>query len=427
MIYDYLIIGNSAAAVGAIEALRKGGDREIRICVISEEDTPPYSKPFIGHLLSGESGLDDLLYRPPSFHKDNSVDFFGGLRAVALDLRSRQVGLDGGELLGFRKLLIATGGSPIVPPIPGLSQSSHTFAVISDAMEIKEKLDKGGVSSAVVLGGGLIGMAATAALVERNVHVTIIELAPRILSSVLDEESSAIIQEILNEKQVRTIKGHTISRVEGNKRQPRVVVDNGEDIVCDLLIVAIGVRPRIELTRETEILVDRGIVVNQRMETNVSGIYAAGDCAQTYDFLRETNRVLALWPTAYIGGMVAGYNMAGHQIHSDWGTSMNSMHFFGKAILSAGIIDSGEGEGWQEITESAGDSYRKITTREGVIKGFVLVGEVEKAGLYLQMMRAKTRIKNLGESLLTEDFGLAHLPSKERKRILREAGKVAGP
>jgi NAD(P)H-nitrite reductase large subunit len=278
----------------------------------------------------------------------------------------------------------------------------------------------------VILGGGLIGAAATAALLERGVELTIIELAPRILSSVLDEDASSLIQSILDARGVRTITGHTISRVDGDRLGPRSTLDSGEVIDSDLLVVAIGVRPRTELAMDAGIEVDRGIIVNRKMETSAPGVYAAGDCAQVYDSLREKNMVLALWPTAYMGGRVAGRNMAGGNAQLEWSTSMNSMNYFGTSVLSAGIVNAPEGGGWDEIIERKEEGYRKIVTRGGVIKGFVLVDDVEKAGIYLQMMRGKTDIGRLSKSPLAEDFGLIHLPTMERRRILKEAVRIAG-
>jgi len=424
---DNLIIGSSAAAVGAVESLRNASGPTRSIGIVSEEDMPPYAKPFIGDFVSGKRTLHRMWYRPPSFYEENSVEFLGGRRAEALNLDSRRIVLENGEVIRFRKLLFATGGSPIVPPIPGLSECAHTFATILDAKRIKQRLDEDGVSSAVVLGGGLIGAAATAALVERGIRVSIVELAPRILSSVLDEEASAMVQGALEERGVRIITGHTLSEVKGDEEHPDAVMDSGEEIPSDLLIVAIGVRPRVDLARNTAIEIDRGIVVNKKMETNVPGVYAAGDCTQMFDCLRETQRVLALWPTAYIGGMVAGYNMSGRSVEMDWATTMNSMHFLDMAVMSAGIVVPEEGDGWRVMALRGDGEYRKIVTRNGVIKGFVLIGSVDNAGLYLQLMRSKMPVAKLGESLLSPDFDMAQLPPMQRKKLWKEAGKVVAP
>jgi len=425
--FDRVIIGNSAAGIGAIEGLLSQGDSgKGSTCLVSEENHPAYSRPFIGHLVDGSRSIEELYYRPSEFYRRRGLVYMGGRLATHLDLEDGIVELDGGEMLGFRKLLIATGGSPIVPPIPGLGQNSYSFMKISDAEDLMKRLEGEGAKSAVILGGGLIGAAATAALLERGVETTIVELAPRILSSVLDEDASSLIQSELDARGVRTVTGHTISRVDGDRLGPISTLDSGEVIDSDLLVVAIGVQPRAELAMDAGIEVDRGIIVNRRMETSVPGVYAAGDCAQVYDSLREKSMVLALWPTAYMGGRVAGRNMAGGNAELEWSTSMNSMNYFGKSVLSAGIVNSPEGGGWDEIIENKEGSYRKIITRGGVLKGFVLVGDVEKAGLYLQMMRGKTDIDKLSKSPLDEDFGLIHLPTMERRRILKEAVRVAG-
>ncbi len=426
--FDHVVIGNSAAGVGAIEAVRKAkGSRKEGICVISEENTPAYSKPFIGRIVDGRRTVEELWYRPPEFYEDGSLCFMGGRRAVALNLDERTVELQGGERLGFGKLLIATGGSPIIPNVPGLRETANTFVRLSDALAIKKRIDQDSASSAVVLGGGLTGIAATSALIEKGIKVTLVELAPRILSTILDEEASTIIQEALDLGGGRTITGHTISHVDDTSERPIVHIDNGEAIHTDLIVVAIGVKARTELVSDTEITVDRGIVVNSRMETGRRGIYAAGDCAQIYDSLRGRNMVLALWPTAYMGGRVAGQNMAGGNAELEWSTNMNSLNYFDTPILSAGVVSPGEGDGWSEIKERNGDAYRKIVTRDDVMKGFVLVGDIDRGGLYLQMMRGSTRMSKLKRSPLSEDFGLVDLPTRERRRIWKEAVTIAGP
>jgi len=424
--YDSVIVGNSAAGVGAIEAMAGTGGNA-STCLVAEENNPPYSRPFIGHLVSGEMCLEGIWYRPRSFYEENDVEFLGGRKAVAIHIESSEVELDDGGRVGFRSLLLATGGSPILPAIPGLAQCSHTFATLADALDIKARLDRDEVSSAVVLGGGLIGTAAASALVRRGVHVTMVELAPRILSSVLDERASAIIQKDLDERQIRVVTGHTIARVEGSRERPKATLDSGGVIDSELLVVAIGVRPRVELARGSGIQVDRGIVVNDEMMTNVPGIFAAGDCAQMRDFMHTDNRVLAIWPAAYVGGMIAGCNMAGCRASTRWFTSMNSMNIFGRSVLSAGIVNPGDGDGWSELRSETDGSYQKIVTQDGVIKGFVLLGGDGKAGLYLQMMRNGTPVKRLNSELLSDSFGLAYLPRRERQRMWKEAGKVVGP
>ncbi len=425
MRFEYLVIGNSAAGVGAAEAIRRLIDGSIGM--ISEEDNPPYSRPFIGHLLTGRDTFEDILYRQPNFYRKNEIEFFGGVTATRLDVQRRVVELSDGRKIGFEKLLIATGGNPIMPPIPGLRECGYTFTKASDVLAIKERVDSGEVQKAVVLGGGLIGIAATAALSERGVQTTIIELAPRILSSILDEDASQLVQSMVDERGVTTITSHTVGRVEGERESPKPILDTGEPLEADLFIVAIGVRPRIDLVSQTPIKTDRGIMVDQRMSTNVDSIYAAGDCAQIYDFVREANVVLAIWPTAYIGGMIAGNNMASNPVQSNWGTSMNAMSYFDRPVLSAGLYKPPDGqEGWIQVRAKDGGTYRKVVLRDGRIKGFILVGDVDKAGILLQLMRSSVRIKN-PEELLSPDFGYAKLPSRERKRVWKEAGKIATP
>ncbi len=426
MSFDNLIIGNSAAAVGAVEAIRRSRNDDT-IGIISEDDGPPYSKPFIGELVSGKSAGEDIWYRPKSFYRENSVELIAGSKATSLDLSSRRVLLENGDSYGFAKLLIATGGRPIVPPIPGLASCCQTFTTLKDATEIKETIEHDSPSSAVVLGGGLIGVSAAESFLERGLHTTIIELAPRLMSSALDEDSSELIEKMFKRKGAEIITGHTISRCESDIGDIALTLDDERKLRCELLVVAIGVRPRTELADETEILVDRGILVNRSMETSVEGVYAAGDCAQIYDFISQENRVLAMWPTAYVGGMTAGYNMAGITVESEWATSMNSTHFFGTPLLSAGVAQAGEGPEWDQHSVFDDGHYAKVITRRGEIAGFILLGDVGNAGILLQLMRRRIPLDKLGKSPIDGQFGLAHLPPRVRGRLWKEGDRIVGP
>ncbi len=422
--YEHLIVGNSAAGIGAAEVLGQSRvQRRKGICVISEERGSAYARPFIGHLVEGTSSAESLNYRSPTFYRSHGIELHDGQRATGLDLENRLLTTDAGEEFAFHNLLVATGGSPIIPPIDGLGENAVTFSSLRDAQVIRDEIGNG-VRSAIVLGGGLIGTAATSALVERGVEVTLVELAPRVLSTVLDEDASSIVQKMIDASGVRTILGHTISSVVRNGAL-RADIDNGESIEADMLIAAIGVRPRVELVKDTEVAVDRGIIVNERMETSVPGVYAAGDCSQVYDSVRERKMVLALWPTAYMGGMVAGRNMGGDRAQLEWTTSMNSMNYFGIPVLSAGIVAPPQEDGWKTIAWRNGQDYRRLNLREGIPKGFILVGEVDRAGLLLQMMRAGTPLSKLKEDPLSPGFGLAHIPTRERRRMWREATRVA--
>jgi len=421
--YDYLIIGNSAGAVGCIEGLRSV-DRDGTIGLVAEEDCHVYSRALIPYYLNGLISINRMYFRPFDFYDSANVSFFRGQRAVKIDAQQRLVELIDGSRLGYGKLLIATGGKPVYPPIPGLDkQNVYSFHSMSDMLGIEKELTS--ARSAVVLGGGITGLMAAEVLSKRGIEVHVIELAERLLAAVVDETASEIVKAAAEKAGVTFYLNNTIDRLHGTERVEKVTLKDGREISCDLLIVAVGVAPRVELTAGTGIEVRRGIVVNQKMQTSVPDIFACGDCASIYDFTTGTQQYLPLWPNAYLGGRIAGYNMAGVEKEFVQGTAMNSMHFFDINIVSAGISVTGanhEGD-LDELKEYRQDSqtYRKfIISGKGHIKGFIMVGQIARAGIFLNLMRRRIDVRAFQQALLNKDFGYADLPEELRWGLLQD-------
>lgn len=423
--YKYLIVGNSAGGVGAMEAIREM-DKDGSLAVISDEEHHVYGRPLISYYLADEIEYDRIFYRPLDFYEKKGIDPILGKKVLKIDFDQRSVALDDGSDIGFEKLLLATGGEPFVPAIKGLEDHEFfNFITLNDSVKIRERLARKNIDTAVVLGGGLIGLKAAEALTQRGIQVKVVELADRVLSPVLDEQGSAIIQSVMEEEGVEVITGHTIAEVTGQGTSVNsVILDSGEKIDCGLLIVAIGVRPRVELARDTQIQVRRGIVVDKRMQTSVPGIYACGDCAEVYDFITDGFRLTPLWPTAHVGGRVAGSNMAGVEKEYVWGTGMNAVDFFGFPVISAGLISRPDGEEMEVLTRLDQDAraYRKFLIRDRRIAGMVFVNQVDRAGVALGLMREKTDITSFKDKLLRDDFGAIYLPRELREEINMAAG-----
>lgn len=418
--YRYLIIGNSAGGIGAMEAIREI-DKDGSMAVVSDEEHHVYSRPLISYYLAGEISFDKIFYRPFDFYERKGIHAILGRKAVKIDVDRRSVLLDNGNELGFHRLLLATGGMPFIPQIEGLGEYEFfTFMTLDSSVKIRERLTRENVETAVVLGGGLIGLKAAEALTQRGVHVKVVELADRVLGPVLDEQASGIIQSVVEEQGVEVVTGRTITEIVGEGRKVNgVILDNGEKINCDLVVVAIGVRPRVELAKDTPIQIGRGIIVDKHMETNVPDVYACGDCAEVYDFIADDFRLTPLWPTAHVGGRVAGSNMAGVEKEYVWGTGMNAVDFFGFPVISAGLINPENGEELEVLTKLDPDSrtYRKFLIRDQRIAGMILVNEVDRAGVILHLMREKVNVASFKDDLLREDFGMIYLPREFRREI----------
>jgi len=417
----YVIIGGSAGGVGAVEAIREV-DPMGELTVISEEPFPQYSRPMISEYVSREATLETMKYRGDQFWNKNNVQTLTGRAAVNIDFTKKQVELEGGTKVDFEKLLIATGGKPFVPRMEGGEKDGvFTFTELSSAKGLESKLEQS--KSAVVIGGGLIGVSAAEALVKRGIKVTLVELKDKILNLILDEKASEIAEKVLSEAGVTVITGQTVQRILGKQDNEDavggVIMTDGTETPCDLVVVAIGVIPRTELVKETDMKLNRGIVVDRFMRTNIPDVYACGDVAEAHDFLLNGNRLLPLWPLAHLGGRVAGYNMAGKKAEYEGGTVMSALKYFDLPIIAAGIMNPEDIGDYELLVERQPEKtvYKKILLKDDVIVGFIFLGDIEKAGILFHLMKNHVNVGEIKEKLLSENFGIVTLPESLRQKL----------
>jgi NAD(P)H-nitrite reductase large subunit len=417
----YVIIGGSAGGIGAVEAIREV-DPMGELTVISEEPFPQYSRPMISEYVSREATLETMKYRGDQFWKKNNVQTLTGRTAVNIDFTKKQVELKGGTKIDFEKLLIATGGKPFVPRMKGGEKDGvFTFTELSSAKGLESKLEQ--CKSGVVIGGGLIGVSAAEALVKRGINVTLVELKEHILNLILDEKASEIAEKVLTEAGVTVITGQTVQHILGKQDNEDavggVVMTDGTEIPCDLVVVAIGVIPRTELVKETDVKLNRGIVVDRFMRTNIPNVYACGDVSEAHDFLLNGNHLLPLWPLAHLGGRVAGYNMAGKKAEYAGGTVMSSLKYFDLPVIAVGNMNPEELDNYEVMVEHQPEKtvYKKILLKDGAIAGFIFLGDLEKAGIFFRLLKNHVDVSEIKDRLLSEDFGIITLPESIRQKM----------
>lgn len=404
----YLIIGNSAGGIGAAESIRQV-DKKGALTIVSEEPYPAYSRPLISKYLTGERTLEEILFRPLDFYDQNNIIFLPGKNVNHLELDHQSVRLEDGEQIAWEKLLFAVGGKPIFPRMKGSGKRGvFTFTTLDDAKAVGRFLDSR--KKAVVIGGGLIGISVTEALVKRGVDVVVVEMKDRILNTILDQQASLMAEEILKQAGVEIVTGHTVVKVNGRDTVEEVILDNGDTVPCDLVVVAIGVSPRSELALDAKLEINRGIVVDHHMATNHPDVYACGDVAEAYDFVYGENRLIPIWPNAYVGGRIAGFNMAGIPTKYSGGTAMNSLNYFGIDIASAGMPTAPNDDGYETISKQEGNIYKKVILKDGLVMGMIVVGNIEKSGIIFGLMRDRVNVESFKQSLLADDFGLAFFP-----------------
>ena len=402
---QYVIIGNSTAATFAIEGIR-AVDKAGSITVISDETRPAYGRPLISYYLYGRIKLENTDYRSASFYTDNGVTVKYGVRAEKIDPEKKNVALSDGSAIGYDKLLVATGSSPLVPPAEGLDTVQyHTFMTMDSALALEKELSP--EKRVLVVGAGLIGLKCVEGILDRVGSVTVVDLAARILPSILDEEGSAIVQERLGARGVSFILGDCAVRYAPGLATLR----SGKEVPFDILVIAAGVRPNVSLVREAGGEVNRGIVVNDRQETTIPDVYAAGDNCESYDICSGTRRILALLPNAAFQGETAGRNMAGGDAAFDKAAPFNALGLFDTHIATAGVY---EGEAYTDTSEG----YKKLFVKDNKLVGFILIDCIERAGIYTSLIREQTPLDTVDFELLKKNPVLMAFARGTRAEIL---------
>jgi len=226
---------------------------------------------------------------------------------------------------------------------------------------------------------------------------------------------------------VNIVTGQSVQKIIGKPENDKVVggaiLTKGEMVPCDMVIVAIGVVPRTELVAGTTVKTNRGIVVDNYMQTNVPDVYASGDVAEAYDFVLNQNRPLPLWPLAVLEGKVAGYNMAGKKTDYSGGTNMSSLKYFSTPIVSIGLANPKEDQGLEILIaqDLAKSLYKKLVLKNNVIIGMTFLGDIERAGTFYYLMKNKVNVACFKQALLADDFSLAALPREVLNEMKVEA------
>jgi len=413
------MIGNSAGAIGAIEAIRKV-DRSSPITIISDESIPVYSRPLISYLLSGEIKPDQIYYRPRNFYEKNDIKPLLGRMVKKVIFDQKIVQLEDNEEIPYDRLLIASGGRPFIPNIDGIGKSGvYTFTKLDDVRRISSSLRE--VKRALVIGGGLIGIKVAEALKKRNIDVTIVELTEHILSLTMDETASSILETALRKEGIKVLTSNTVKEIIGNGNVKSIRLADGKRLDVQLVIVAIGVVPNIEPFRESSLHIEKGIVVNERMETNINDVYAAGDVTEAYDKILKNYRTIPIWPNAYYQGKVAGNQMVGNDNYRyEGGFMMNSVEVANIPTISIGMIKPPTQDAYEVIKryDRGSNIYRKIILKDNLIVGALFVGNIDRAGIVTGLLKDAIKVKGFKKELRNDSLGFISLPKELRKERL---------
>lgn len=403
---QYVIVGNGVAAAGCIEGIRRQ-DAEGKIIVVSQEEYAVYCRPLISYYLEGKTDIQRMQYRSADFYEKNGCEVLYGKTAVAGDAQKKTVTLEDGTEIPYDALCVATGSTAFVPPFQGLDsvQKKFSFMTLDDTLALEQAISDN--SRVLIVGAGLIGLKCAEGLHGRAAQITVCDLADRVLSSILDAPCAAVVQAHLEKNGIAFLLGDSVQTFEGGKAH----MNSGKTVDFDVLVLAVGVRANTALVRSMGGEADRGILLDTAMRTTLPDVYAAGDCTQGLDSSCGEKKVLALLPNAYMQGRCAGINMAGGEAVFDTAIPMNSIGFFGLHIMTAGsyantrVIDTGKD-----------GNVRKLFVRDGLLTGFILVGDTARAGIYTAMIRDKTPLESVNFELLKESATSAAFSSETRRK-----------
>lgn len=371
----HVIIGASAAGLAALEAIREV-DKDCAVTVVSKERGPLYSRVGLTHFLDGTVKAPGMNMRSPNYARQMNATILTGLAAVHVDFKARTLKLSNRKTLKYDALLVASGSSALILPIPGANlRGVYPCITRNDAVNIDRAIRR--VRQAAVIGAGLIGIQAVDALAKRKKKVAVIEMMPHVMPAMADVTAAKMFEDMLRERGHAVVTGARAAEILGKAgRVTGVKLENGEVVPCQLLVMAAGVRPNLEFLEGTRIQKKQGLLVDAHQQTSIKGIYAAGDVAETTDLLSGQRVVIAIWPEALNQGRIAGLNMAGVPTKYEGSMAMNVTSVLGLPIASLGlwqVTDATEYRIHSSLHESK-RIYRKLIFKDGRLVGAVLVG-----------------------------------------------------
>lgn len=367
-----VIIGNGAAGNAALEEIL-ALKNNYQLTVITTEKLPVYYRPMLSEYIS-ESELPKRFHlHDQSWYEENGVKVLYGTKVQKLDVDTQKVILSDNSQLEYDKLILATGSKNFIPPLPGAKKTGvYDLRTYEDAEIIKEKAAT--AHKAVIIGGGLLGLEMGWQLRKLNIDVTVVEMMQRLLPRQLDEEASDIFEEKVRATGIKVMKGVQTNEIVGDDHATGVLISTGEVLNADMIIFSIGIRADVSLAKEADIAIERGIIVNDFMETCIKNIYAAGDCAE----FSGVN--YAIWPEAVEQGKVAGLNAVGVKTVYSPVIPFNIYHGMNMRLFSIGDVGGNPANAYTIEKKGDAENFEKYFYVDDHLVGGILIGNISKSG-----------------------------------------------
>jgi len=405
---DYLIIGSGVAGYNALKELLTLRPKAKIVMITSDRyypyDRPPLSKDY----LKGKIDKEMLFFEPEDFYKRDNLEVILKKKVEKIDTEDKVAILEDGDNISFNKALIATGGSPRKLGINGENlRGVHYLRTLDDADGIKSEISKG--KNAVIIGGGFIGIEVASSLTMLGVRTTVIEVMPYIWSTFVDEKISNFIQKYFETKGVQFILNESVKEIEGDERVKAVVLNSGKKLNADFVVIAVGIKPNVEIAQQSSINVNNGIVVNEYLQTNHPDIYAAGDVANILDPISGKRRRIEHWNNAEYSGKLAARNMLGRN------ESYNFISSIWSDIFDLHIESAGDTRDYDEYVirgkfQLEKPKFSVIYIKGGVVKGYLAINRNVKELVSLNKLVQKgVNVSNKRDMLVDENFDLQKL------------------
>jgi nitrite reductase (NADH) large subunit len=388
-----VIVGNGMAAARLVDELSKAALGRYAIAVIGEEPRLAYNRVLLSSVLAGETESHDIELRPAGWWRDRGVTLRYGCVATEIDVGRRELKIANEESMVFSRLVLATGSTPLRLGVPGADLAGvHTFR---DSRDVDLLLTLAARKRrVVVVGGGLLGLEAAYGLAKAGARVTLIHLMDRLMERQLDAPAAELLKSLVERKGIEILLDANTARLHGESRVEGVELSDGRRIDADAVVFSAGIRPNVALARDAGIAVNRGIVVDDGMQTGTPGIFALGECAE------HRGICYGLVEPAYEQARVLARHLAGTAAQYNGSVVATNLKVSGVGVFSAGDFIGAEGSEAIVLSDISGGTYKKLVISQGRLTGAVLIGEVADALWYLELIRKRLPIAAIRKDMM---------------------------
>ncbi len=399
----HIIIGNGPAGIVAAETIRKRSPHD-QILIIGAEPEPPYSRMAIPYLLIGniqESGT--YLRKDPEHFKKLQIELLQGrvisvhpdLKKIKVDINQKQ------EELAYDKLLIATGSTPIRPPIEGMDLPGvYSCWTLQDARHIHEKTTKG--TRVLQMGAGFIGCIILEALASKDIELTVVEMENRMVPRMMTQTGGQMIKKWVESKGVRVFTQTKVEKITQDGKALKVSLSNGKSLEVDTIISATGIKANIDFLKGSGIHCEKGIFVDEYMKTSIPDIYAAGDVTESVDFSTGHRMINAIQPNAADQATIAAVNMSGGVANTTGSFQVNVLDTLGLISSSFGLWAGIEGGEHAELVDEVNYKYLHLEFSDDMLVGATSLGMTDHIGAMRGLIQTKVKLGHWKDKLLTD-------------------------